>query len=114
MNVDFRGRIYPIPPHLNHIGPDYTRGLFLFSNKKPLTKSGLKWLKIHLSNQMGFDKASFEDRVSYVESRLDEIFKWVDNPLKNDSWMQIEDKWQCLASAWELTMALRSDFPEDF
>ncbi len=50
MNVDFRGRIYPIPPHLNHIGPDYTRGLFLFSNKKPLTKSGLKWLKIHVSN----------------------------------------------------------------
>ncbi len=36
---------------------------------------------------MGFDKASFEDRISYVEDWLDEIYKWVDDPLKNDGWM---------------------------
>lgn len=26
-NLDFRGRTYPIPPHLNHIGADISRGL---------------------------------------------------------------------------------------
>lgn len=26
-NIDFRGRAYPIPPHLNHMGSDFTRGL---------------------------------------------------------------------------------------
>ncbi|KAF8591711.1 DNA/RNA polymerase [Ramaria rubella] len=26
-NLDFRGRAYPVPPHLNHIGDDLSRGL---------------------------------------------------------------------------------------
>eukprot|EP00961_Rhodomonas_salina_P118328 1592539-Rhodomonas_salina.1 len=26
-NLDFRGRAYPIPPHLNHLGSDICRGL---------------------------------------------------------------------------------------
>lgn len=29
-NVDFRGRVYPVPPHFNHIGNDLARGLLLF------------------------------------------------------------------------------------
>ena len=37
-NLDFRGRIYPIPPHLNHIGDDIARSLLVFSEKKPLGK----------------------------------------------------------------------------
>jgi DNA-directed RNA polymerase len=36
---------------------------------------------------MGYDKASFDDRMAYVEDRLGEIFKWVEDPLKNDGWM---------------------------
>lgn len=63
---------------------------------------------------MGFDKASFEDRVAYVEDRLGEISKWVSDPLQNTGWMEIEDKWQCLAAARELISALNFDFPEDF
>lgn len=35
-NVDFRGRIYPVPPHLNHIGADLSRGLLEFSEGKPI------------------------------------------------------------------------------
>jgi len=26
-NYDFRGRVYPIAPHLNHMGPDINRGI---------------------------------------------------------------------------------------
>jgi DNA-directed RNA polymerase len=55
-NLDFRGRVYPIPPHLNHIGADIARGLLLFSEGVKLGPSGLKWLKIHTANLMGFDK----------------------------------------------------------
>ncbi len=66
-NVDFRGRLYPIPPHLNHMGADIARGLLEFAEGRPLGKSGLKWLKIHLSNKMGKDKLSFPERVFYVE-----------------------------------------------
>lgn len=57
-NIDFRGRVYPISPHLNHIGNDLSRGLLMFANGKKLGKTGLKWLKIHCANLMGKDKAT--------------------------------------------------------
>lgn len=57
-NLDFRGRAYPIPPHLNHIGADLSRGLLLFAKGKELGENGLRWLKTHLANKMGKDKLS--------------------------------------------------------
>jgi DNA-directed RNA polymerase len=27
LNLDWRGRAYPLPPHLNHLGSDLCRGL---------------------------------------------------------------------------------------
>lgn len=65
--MDFRGRLYPIPPHLNHMGPDIARGLLEFSEGKKLGTSGLRWLKIHLANKMGKDKLSMADREDYVD-----------------------------------------------
>ena len=35
-NMDFRGRAYPIPPTLNHLGNDLCRGLLQFDIAKPL------------------------------------------------------------------------------
>jgi DNA-directed RNA polymerase len=35
-NLDFRGRVYPVPPHLNHIGADISRGLLEFADSKPI------------------------------------------------------------------------------
>ena len=55
-NLDFRGRAYTIAPYLTHIGDDLSRGLLTFAEKKPLGKSGLRWLKIHLANVYGNDK----------------------------------------------------------
>jgi DNA-directed RNA polymerase len=51
-------RVYPISPHLNHIGADICRGLLEFAEGKPLGPNGLMWLKIHLANKMGKDKMS--------------------------------------------------------
>jgi len=45
-NMDFRGRVYPIPPHLNHMGADLNRGMLEFSDAKRVGKEGLRWLKI--------------------------------------------------------------------
>ncbi len=69
-NLDFRGRVYPIAPHLNHMGHDICRGLLLFSKAEPIGPDGLYWLKIHLANQMGQDKLSFQDRVAYVDQNI--------------------------------------------
>jgi DNA-directed RNA polymerase len=81
-NIDFRGRAYPIPPHLNHIGDDLCRGLLTFAESKPLGKSGLRWLKIHLSGLHGFDKGSFDEREKYTEDHLDDIFDSAEKPLE--------------------------------
>ncbi|TFK67999.1 DNA/RNA polymerase [Pluteus cervinus] len=111
-NLDFRGRAYPIPPHLNHIGDDLSRGLLTFAEAKPLGERGLRWLKIHLSNLYGFDKASFDERVDFVEQRLDDIFDSATKPLDGERWWtKADDPWQCLATCMELHAALTSPDP---
>lgn len=47
-NMDFRGRVYPVPPHITHLGADFYRSLFLFAKGKELGPSGLDWLKVKL------------------------------------------------------------------
>jgi DNA-directed RNA polymerase len=94
-NLDFRGRAYPIPPHLNHIGADLARGLLLFAEGKPIGAEGLDWLKIHLSNCVGFDKAPFDARVKFVESNLEKIFDSADRPLAGQRWwLKADAPWQ--------------------
>ena len=113
--MDFRGRAYPIPPHLNHIGNDLSRGLLKFAEAKPLGKSGLRWLKIHLANLYGYDKGSFEEREQFVEDHLDKIYDSADMPLEGQRWwVKADDPWQCLAACMELKAALESGDPEAF
>ncbi|KAI0742483.1 DNA/RNA polymerase [Daedaleopsis nitida] len=114
-NVDFRGRAYPIPPHLSHIGDDLSRGLLLFGESKPLAARGLRWLKIHLANLYGYDKASFDERVKFVEEHLDEIRDSAERPLEgNRWWTKADDPWQCLATCIELKSALELPDPEAY
>ncbi|KAF8637123.1 hypothetical protein AX17_003027 [Amanita inopinata Kibby_2008] len=108
-NLDFRGRAYPIPPHLNHIGDDLSRGLLTFAETKPLGERGLRWLKIHLANLYGFDKANFDERVQFVEEHLDDVHDSAIKPLDGRRWWtQADEPWQCLATCMELHAALES------
>ncbi|KAJ8503283.1 hypothetical protein ONZ45_g10994 [Pleurotus djamor] len=114
-NLDFRGRAYPIPPHLNHIGDDLSRGLLKFAEARPLGERGLRWLKIHLANLYGYDKASFDERVEFVMERLDDVFDSATRPLDGRRWWtQADDPWQCLATSMELHAALTSPDPHAF
>lgn len=45
-NIDYRGRAYPISPHLNHLGSDLSRGLLEYAESKPIGKNGLRWMKV--------------------------------------------------------------------
>lgn len=80
-NMDFRGRAYPIPPHLSPVGDDLCRGLLTFGTKKPLGETGLKWLQIHLANVYGYDKASFAERARFAQEHEADIFDSADHPL---------------------------------
>lgn len=114
-NVDFRGRAYPMPPYLNQMGADNARGLLLFDKGRELGSDGLRWLKIHLSNVYGYDKASLSDRAQFPMDHLDEIYDSVRNPLNGKRWwLTAEDPWQCLATCYELTNALDSSDPTRF
>ncbi|QPG73327.1 hypothetical protein FOA43_000637 [Brettanomyces nanus] len=114
-SLDFRGRAYPIPPHFNHLGNDLSRGLLSFWVGKKLGEDGLRWLKIHLCNLMGNDKVSLDDRVMFTEDHLDDILDSVNDPLGGRRWwMQADDPWQLLASAFELTEAMKLPDPTQF
>ncbi|KAL2039959.1 hypothetical protein N7G274_007362 [Stereocaulon virgatum] len=110
-NVDFRGRAYPLAPFMNHMGSDHCRGLLMFAEAKELTTEGLWWLKVHLANVYGYDKASFSERLQFTEDHLAEICDSANNPLDGSGWwIDAEDPWQCLAACKELKNAL--DLPD--
>lgn len=114
-NLDFRGRAYPIPPYLNHMGADNARGLLVFGEGKELGEAGLRWLKIHLANVAGYDKASLQEREDYTMEHLDDIYDSVRNPLDGRRWwLKSEDAWQTLAACYELTNALDSPDPTKY
>jgi DNA-directed RNA polymerase len=111
-SVDFRGRAYPVPPTLNHIGSDVARGLLKFANAKELGTVGLQWLKIHLANLYGFDKASLREREQFAMDNLGNVYDSAANPLEGERWWtKAEDPWQCLACCMELKNALESPDP---
>ncbi len=105
--LDFRGRTYPIPIHLNHHGADICRGLLQFA--KPKDASGpeaQRWLKIHAANCYGIDKVSFKDRVQWVDDHMTEIHRTVKDPLNNDWWQAADggdQPWQFLSACFALT-----------
>jgi DNA-directed RNA polymerase, mitochondrial len=111
-NLDFRGRAYPIPPYLNHMGADPVRGILMFGEGREIGESGLAWLKVHLANVHGHGKASFEERQEFTMEHLDDIYDSVTNPLGGKRWwLTAESPWQCLAVCRELKNALDSPEP---
>ena len=64
MEADYRGRLYYRESFLNFQGSDWSRGMLLFGEAKPLDDAGLEWMAIHTAN-------SFNQ--SY---QIDEIPEW--------------------------------------
>ncbi|CAH0055303.1 unnamed protein product [Clonostachys solani] len=114
-NVDYRGRAYPIPAYLNHMGADHTRGILRFSKGKKLGERGLRWLKIHLANVYGLDKASFDDREAFAMENMEKVEDSVRNPLNGSRWwLEAGDPWQCLAACFELSAAYELPDPTEY
>ncbi|KRX83247.1 DNA-directed RNA polymerase, mitochondrial, partial [Trichinella pseudospiralis] len=81
-NLDFRGRVYPCPPHFNHMGDDVCRGLLLFAKGQPLGEKGLDWLKVHLINLTGMMKhETFTARLQFANSIIEEVLDSAAKPM---------------------------------
>lgn len=114
-SVDFRGRAYPVPQNLNHLGSDFCRGVLWFDEAKELGPRGLHWLKVHLANLFGFNKIAHCDREKWTDSNMEEIFDSADRPLEGRRWWATaEEPFQALATCIEIAAATRSGDPVHF
>lgn len=115
-NMDFRGRVYPCPPHLNHLGSDMARSLLCFAKGEPLGPKGLDWLKIHLINLTGLKKGeSLDHRLEYAEQLMPEIMDSAENPLSGRMWWARSDEpWQSLACCMTIAEAVKSGDPQNY
>lgn len=108
-NVDFRGRAYPIPVYLQHMGCDLTRSMLAFASPGvELGPRGLYWLKVHLANLLGADKLPYAERVAVAEDSLPRALEVARNPLSDKNmewWTKQEDPFQLLAACSELSLA---------
>jgi DNA-directed RNA polymerase, mitochondrial len=98
--MDYRGRFYPIPTTLNPQGDDMARALLMFKTRTPLTPAdtmGWRWYLIQGANLMGVDKVSFDDRVSWIRQRHNEILRSAADPLHTSWWTEADKPWNMLA-----------------
>jgi DNA-directed RNA polymerase len=101
--MDFRGRVYPIPAHLNPQGDDLAKALLQFAQGKPLTADGVPWLMVHVANCFGVDKVSFEERIAWTETHLEALIDSGFDPVDGERfWMTADDPFLALAACREL------------
>lgn len=98
-NMDFRGRMYAVPPFLNPQGADFAKGLLTFAEGKPVeTAEQLEWLAIHGANCYGVDKVSFVDRWNWVVEHHEQITAVAFSPLDSlHFWARADNPFQFLA-----------------
>jgi DNA-directed RNA polymerase len=98
--LDFRGRVYPIPsggPHPQ--GDDAAKALIEFADGKALGPGGGGWLAVHLANLFGVDKVSFEDRLDWVIANQDAILDSGRDPLGGGRFWTTADSPYCALAA---------------
>ena len=74
-NLDFRGRVYPIPGILNPQGSDPIRSLLTFAEGKILTDDGSWWLCVAIAGLYGYDKVSLNDRAEWTMNNYETLIK---------------------------------------
>jgi DNA-directed RNA polymerase len=113
VRLDFRGRMYYVPQYLNPQGNDVSKGLLTFAEGKPLGKTGMRWLMIHVANTFGVDKVSMADRVKWVAVNSERMEKVVEDPMADLWWTEADSPFQFLAAIFEYTAALEHG-PEEY
>ena len=99
-NLDYRGRIYPIPD-FNHHNSDYIRAMFLFASGNPIGDNEAK-LAIHLANTFGNDKITLDERVEWTQRNAELIYRTGENyQASYPFWRKASEPFQFLAACRE-------------
>lgn len=96
--LDFRGRMYPDCSFMHPQGDDLSKALLEFAVGEPLDERGLFWLRVHLANNFGVDKVSFEDRVAWTKQHEAMILACARDPVEHAAWAEADKPWQFLAA----------------
>ena len=100
-NLDFRGRVYPIPS-FSPQGDDLTKGLIKLADTPPIQEeSDIDWLMIHGANLAGVDKVSFSDRKQWVRDNEERILAVAEEPKSDFWWSDMDSPYQFLAFCFE-------------
>jgi len=100
--MDFRGRLYPIPVLLQPQGSDLAKGLLHFACGKGLTDDkAIEWFKIHGANVYGYDKESYSKRSQWTDLHSVKIKQYAADPLTNRGWTEADKPFQFLAWCYE-------------
>ena len=114
--LDFRGRVYPLPQMFSIASIRQFRAILRFADKTPLGAPGFRWLKIHAANMFGLTKRSFAERVQFVNEHMDIIQRCAKAPFSENFhfWGEGENALEFLAACQELSAAVDSGSPEAF
>lgn len=101
-NIDFRGRIYPIPS-FSPQGDELNKGLLLFAEPEPLENDeDIQWFFIAGAEFAGIDKVSFADCIAWVEDNKSNILDTAAQPLDMvDWWGNLDAPFEFLAWSFE-------------
>nr|DAN90459.1 MAG TPA: DNA directed RNA polymerase [Caudoviricetes sp.] len=101
-NIDFRGRIYPIPS-FSPQGDELNKGLLLFAEPEPLENDeDIQWFFIAGAEFAGIDKVSFADCIAWVEDNKSNILDTAAQPLDMvDWWANLDAPFEFLAWCFE-------------
>lgn len=101
-NIDFRGRIYPIPS-FSPQGDELNKGLLLFAEPEPLENDeDIQWFFIAGAEFAGIDKVSFADCIAWVEGNKSNILDTAAQPLDMvDWWGNLDAPFEFLAWCFE-------------
>jgi DNA-directed RNA polymerase len=91
---DFRSRAYVKCQPLNHQGDDLCRALMQWSEPRPLTDAGRRWLMIQTASFYGITKSTYDERCEWVMQNLTAIDKSARDPLDDEWWRKAKQPLQ--------------------
>lgn len=97
--LDFRGRVYPMPGFLNPQGGDLARGLLQFRrgcfvvDGTPEASALLQ----HGARLAGLDKRTLAEREQWARDKRDLVVSVARDPLEHRQWEEVDEPWQFLA-----------------
>ncbi len=97
--LDFRGRVYPVPQFLQPQGPDLARGVLRFAAGSWIERDepSSAWFWIHGANCYGLDKAPLDARAFMIRQHEPAIRAVYQDPIEHRWWMEADEPWQFLA-----------------